>query len=105
MLFILVAQFNAVRPPLITVLTIPLAIIGVVFGLLATQKPFGFIVVLGVLSLVGMLVKNVIVLLEQIRENEALGMDGYLAIREAAVSRLRRGSTPKMNSLSRKRSP
>ena len=89
MLFILVAQFNAVRPPTITVLTIPLAIIGVVFGLLLTQKPFGFIVVLGVLSLVGMVVKNVIVLLEQIRENEAQGMDGYLAIREAAVSRLR----------------
>ncbi len=89
MLFVLVAQFNAVRPPLITMLTVPLAIIGVVAGLLLTQKPFGFIVLLGVLSLIGMIIKNVIVLLEQIRENEAEGMDGYLAIREAAVSRLR----------------
>ena len=89
MIFVLVAQFNAVRPPLVSILTVPLAIIGVVFGLLVTQKPFGFIVLLGVLSLMGMIIKNVIVLLEQIRENKAGGMDPYLSVREAAVSRLR----------------
>ncbi len=88
-LFVLVAQFNALRPPLVVLFTVPLAIIGVTLGLLGTGVPFGFIVLLGVLSLAGMMIKNVIVLLEEIRENESAGMDPFLAIREAAVSRLR----------------
>jgi multidrug efflux pump subunit AcrB len=89
MLFIMVALFNSFREPLIIILTVPLAIIGVTVGLLVTGFPFGFIALLGVLSLSGMMIKNVIVLLDEIKGNKAQGMDEYDAIVKAAMSRLR----------------
>ncbi len=89
MLFIMVALFNSFREPLIIVLTVPLAIIGVTVGLLVTGFPFGFIALLGVLSLSGMMIKNVIVLLDEIRGNKGEGMDEHEAIVRAALSRLR----------------
>ncbi len=75
MLFVMVMLFNAVREPLIIILTIPLGVIGVVLGLLVTGFPFGFIALLGILSLGGMMIKNVIVLLDEIRANRAGGRD------------------------------
>ena len=89
MLFIMVALFNSFKEPLIIILTIPLAIIGVTVGLLTTGFPFGFIALLGVLSLSGMMIKNVIVLLDEIRGNKSQGMDPHDAIVMAAQSRLR----------------
>ncbi len=89
MLFIMVALFNSFKEPAIIILTVPLAIIGVTVGLLATGVPFGFIALLGVLSLAGMMIKNVIVLLDEIRGNKAQGMDEHEAIVRAALSRLR----------------
>jgi multidrug efflux pump subunit AcrB len=89
MLFIMVALFNSFREPLIIILTVPLAIIGVTVGLLVTGFPFGFIALLGVLSLAGMMIKNVIVLLDEIRGNRRQGMDPYDAVVKAALSRLR----------------
>ena len=88
-LFIMVALFNSFREPLIIILTIPLAIIGVTVGLLLTGFPFGFIALLGVLSLAGMMIKNVIVLLDEIRGNKNQGMEEYDAVVMAALSRLR----------------
>ncbi|MEE8042762.1 MAG: efflux RND transporter permease subunit, partial [Pseudomonadales bacterium] len=63
MILIVVALFNAVREPLIIWLTVPLSIIGVTLGLLTFSQPFGFMALLGLMSLTGMLIKNAIVLM------------------------------------------
>ena len=86
---IIVALFNAYRPPLVIVLTIPFAAIGIIFGLLATNTPFGFLALLGAMSLAGMMIKNAIVLLDEINIVRASGKEPYDAVIEAALSRLR----------------
>jgi multidrug efflux pump subunit AcrB len=88
-LFIIVALFNAFRPPLIIILTIPFAAIGITAGLLGTGTPFGFLALLGAMSLAGMMIKNAIVLLDEIRLNVAAGKDPYQSVVDSAVSRLR----------------
>jgi len=88
-IIILVIQFNSLRQPLIILLTVPLAIIGVTVGLLGASQPFSFMALLGVLSLVGMLIKNSIVLIDQIDLEIAEGKDHYLAILDSSVSRMR----------------
>ncbi|GBC63636.1 AcrB/AcrD/AcrF family protein [Desulfonema ishimotonii] len=89
MSFIIVALFNAFKPPLIIAFTIPFAAIGIVAGLLGTGTPFGFMALLGAMSLVGMMIKNAIVLLDEVNLNLAAGKSDYVAITDAAVSRLR----------------
>ncbi len=89
MAVIIVALFNAFRPPLVIILTIPFALIGITFGLLGTGTPFGFMALLGAMSLAGMMIKNAIVLLDEINANRALGLNRYDAVMEAGVSRLR----------------
>jgi multidrug efflux pump subunit AcrB len=86
---IVVALFNAYRPPLIILFTIPFAAIGVTVGLLATGQPFGFVALLGAMSLIGMMVKNAIVLLDQVSLEKAAGKSDYQAMIDAAISRLR----------------
>jgi multidrug efflux pump subunit AcrB len=88
-LFIIVALFNAMRPPLIIILTIPFVMIGITAGLLATGAAFGFVALLGAMSLVGMMIKNAIVLLDQIDTELAAGKAPYPAIVDSALSRLR----------------
>ena len=89
MLFTTVALFNAFRPLLIIFLTIPFAAIGVTAGLLFTQTAFGFVALLGAMSLSGMMIKNAIVLLDEINLNLKDGMDRYQAVIVGAQSRLR----------------
>ena len=89
MITILVVLFNAYRPPLIILLAIPFVMIGITGGLLITRVPFGFIALLGAMSLSGMMIKNAVVLLDQVNLNLAEGMRPYNAVAEAAVSRLR----------------
>ncbi len=84
-----VALFNTLRQPLIIAMVLPLAMIGVTLGLLATSQPFGFMALLGTLSLSGMLIKNVVVLLDRIDSNLASGEDPYQGLVNASVSRLR----------------
>ena len=87
---LLVSQFNSIRRPLIILATIPLSIIGVVFGLLVADSYFGFMTLLGVISLAGIVINNAIVLLDRIRieiEDNELSPDK--AIVEAAQQRLR----------------
>ena len=86
---IIVGLFNAYRPPLIIVCVIPFALIGVTVGLLLTGQPFGFVALLGAMSLIGMMTKNAIVLLDEINHNLAMDMNPYDAVVEAAVARLR----------------
>lgn len=89
MVLIVVLQFNSVRLPLIIWLTVPLAIIGMTAGLLFSNTPFGFMALLGALSLVGMLAKNSIVLVDEINSQITEGKEQFQAILDAAVSRLR----------------
>ena len=67
---------------------VPLAIIGVTLGLLVTNQPFGFMSLLGLLSLTGMLIKNAIVLIDQIGIESESGKGAYEAIVDSGVSRL-----------------
>ncbi|RTZ15607.1 efflux RND transporter permease subunit [Vibrio aquaticus] len=89
MFLVTVFLFNSVKEPLIVWLTVPLAIIGVTTGLLALNTPFGFMALLGFLSLSGMLLKNGIVLLDQIEIEMKTGKDPYVAVVDAALSRVR----------------
>ena len=87
---LLIAQFNSLRRPLIILLTIPLALIGVVVGLLLARSYFGFMTLLGVISLAGIVINNAIVLIDRIRiEQDENGRPPYQAIIEAAQQRLR----------------
>ena len=88
-LLIIVALFNALRPPLVIMLTIPFAMIGITAGLLIVDTPFGFVALLGAMSLAGMMIKNSIVLLDQVNLNIDAGQTRYQAVVDAAVSRLR----------------
>ena len=81
--------FGKVRQPLIIWLTVPLAAIGITAGLLAFNGAFDFMSLLGALSLVGLLIKNAIVLLEEIDQQIEGGKASYTAILDAGVSRLR----------------
>ncbi|MEZ8140743.1 multidrug transporter AcrB [Enterovibrio norvegicus FF-33] len=89
MFLITVFLFNSVKDSLIVWLTVPLAIIGVTTGLLVLNTPFGFMALLGFLSLSGMLIKNGIVLIDQINTEMESGKEPYTAIVDASVSRVR----------------
>ncbi|MCG9633197.1 efflux RND transporter permease subunit [Vibrio sp. Isolate30] len=89
MFLITVFLFNSVKEPLIVWLTVPLALIGVTTGLLVLNTPFGFMALLGFLSLSGMLLKNGIVLLDQIDIEMKSGKEPYIAVVDAALSRVR----------------
>ncbi|MBT8360900.1 MAG: efflux RND transporter permease subunit, partial [Deltaproteobacteria bacterium] len=88
MILVVIFLFNAFRQPLIIWLTVPLSIIGVTAGLLLLNQPFGFMSLLGLMSLSGMLIKNAIVLIDQIDLNIKQGMPGLEAIIESGVSRM-----------------
>ncbi len=81
--------FNALRQPLIIWLLVPMSVNGVVIGLLGTGLPFSFTALLGLLSLSGMLIKNGIVLVEEIDLVRAEGLALKEAIVAASTSRLR----------------
>ncbi|MCF2947385.1 efflux RND transporter permease subunit [Paraglaciecola aquimarina] len=89
MFLISVLLFGRVRQPLIIWLIVPMAIVGVVAGLLTADMPFGFMSLLGFLSLFGMLIKNAIVLLEEIDLQINEGKPPLQGLIEASVSRLR----------------
>jgi multidrug efflux pump subunit AcrB len=88
MVFIVIALFNSLRKTAIIWLCVPLALIGVSLGLLVTSQPFGFMALLGLLSLIGMLIKNAIVLIDQIGIESASGKSTYQAIVDSGVTRL-----------------
>jgi multidrug efflux pump subunit AcrB len=89
MAFIVVALFNAFRPPIIIAVTIPFAMIGITAGLLGSGAAFGFVALLGAMSLAGMMIKNAIVLLDQINIELEEGKNPYDAIMISGLSRLR----------------
>ena len=64
---LLVVQFNSIRRPFIILMTIPLGVIGVIIGLLVMHSYFGFMTLLGIISLAGVVINNAIVLIDRIR--------------------------------------
>lgn len=89
MVLISVLLFNAIKQPVIIWLLVPMSVNGVAVGLLGTGLPFTFTALLGLLSLSGMLIKNGIVLVEEIDLVKAEGVELREAIVTACVSRLR----------------
>ena len=89
MVLISILLFNALRQPLIIWMLVPMSVNGVVIALLGTDMPFTFTALLGLLSLSGMLIKNGIVLVEEIDLVRAEGVPLREAIVTASTSRLR----------------
>ncbi len=88
-LLLLVGQFNSIRKAGITLMTIPLGMIGVILGLLAVNSFFGFMTLLGIVSLAGIVINNAIVLLERIQIELDNGLEHMQAILSAAQQRAR----------------
>jgi len=88
-LICLVGQFNSLRKPIVVLLTVPLAFTGVAIGLLVGNGFNSFMALLGILSLVGIVVNNAIVMLEQIDIEQKAGRTPYDAIVQACLARMR----------------
>lgn len=86
---LLVFQFNSIRRTAIVLLTIPLGLVGVVVGLLVVQSYFGFMTLLGIIALAGIIVNSAVVLLDRIRIEIANGVDPTRAVVEASQKRFR----------------
>jgi multidrug efflux pump subunit AcrB len=86
---LLIWQFNSIRRPLIILLTIPLSFIGAVAGLIIMGAPFGFMAILGLFSLAGIIINNGIVLIDRIEEERTTGLDIRRALEAACLARLR----------------
>jgi multidrug efflux pump subunit AcrB len=84
-----VLLFNSLRRSLVIWLTVPLAMIGVSVGLLSMNLPLTFPAILGMLALTGMVLKNGIVLIDQVMVELVAGRDIYNAVRDSAISRMR----------------
>lgn len=89
MFIVTIFLFGSVKKSLVIWFTVPLSIIGVSVGLLGSNMPFSFTAFLGLLSLSGMILKNGIVLLDQINLELTEGREPYEAIIHSAVSRVR----------------
>ncbi len=88
MVLVVICLFNAIRQPAIIFLCVPLALIGVTAGLLSSGQPFGFMAILGFLSLSGMLIKNAIVLIDEINLQISEGKNKLEAVIDSGASRL-----------------
>ncbi|KPH06411.1 efflux RND transporter permease subunit [Rhizobium acidisoli] len=89
MLIVIVLQVRSLSTMTMVMLTGPLGLAGAVPVLLLFDKPFGFNAILGLIGLAGILMRNTLILTEQIKENKAAGLDDYHAVIEATVQRTR----------------
>ncbi|MBR6202372.1 MAG: efflux RND transporter permease subunit [Bacteroidaceae bacterium] len=89
MILILVMLFKDYKKPAIIFCCIPLVIIGVIPVVMLTGKPFGFVAIVGVLGLIGMMIKNGIVLMDEINLEIEQGIEPHLALVQSSKSRLR----------------
>jgi len=88
-LTILMLQLQSFSKVFMVLLTAPLGLIGVVAALLLFQAPLGFVAILGVTALCGMIMRNSVILVDQVREEMELGLDPWNAVLEAAIHRTR----------------
>jgi multidrug efflux pump subunit AcrB len=85
----LILLFNDFRKPVIVLMCIPMAFIGIVPGMILAGQPFTFMAIIGSFGLMGMIVKNAIVLLDELEKRIAEGAERYHAIIDATISRTR----------------
>jgi multidrug efflux pump subunit AcrB len=85
----MVLQFNSVVKSVVVMLTVPLGLIGAFFGLAVTRSPLGFVALLGMVSLAGVIVSHIIVLSDFIEQARAQGMPLKQALVKAGLARLR----------------
>jgi multidrug efflux pump subunit AcrB len=85
----MVVQFNSVMKSLVVMLTVPLGLAGAFAGLALTQRSFGFMALLGIVSLAGVIVSHIIVLSDFIEEARAAGVELKQALLQAGLVRLR----------------
>jgi multidrug efflux pump subunit AcrB len=88
-LLVLVLQTRSLAATTIVFLTAPLGLVGIVPALLLLHQPFGFNAILGLIGLSGILMRNTLILIGQIRTNLTQGLDPYHAVVEATVQRAR----------------
>ncbi len=86
---LLMVQLRSFPRTLLVLLTAPLGLIGVVLFLLVTRTPFGFVAMLGTIALAGMIMRNSVILVDQIEQDIAAGHDRWHAIIDATVRRFR----------------
>ncbi len=86
---LLMLQLRKFSLTAMVLLTAPLGIVGVAAALLASGRPFGFVAMLGAIALWGMIMRNTVILVEQIRQDIEAGTDRWIAVRESAVRRFR----------------
>lgn len=89
MLSLLIFQLKSFARLFIVLSLVPLGLIGVVGALLAAGKPLGFVAILGILALIGMIAKNAVILIDQIEAERAAGKTVWDAVVEASLSRFR----------------
>lgn len=88
-LIIIILQVRSIAAMIMVFLTSPLGLIGVVPTLILFQQPFGINALVGLIALSGILMRNTLILIGQIRQNEAAGLDPFRAVVEATVQRAR----------------
>lgn len=89
MIIIVIGLFNNFKQPIIIFLLMPLAFIGVIMGFLVTGAYFGFFSIVGTLGLMGMMIKNAVVLLDEINIQVTAGKEQLAAILDSTISRVR----------------
>jgi multidrug efflux pump subunit AcrB len=89
MIIIIIGLFNNLKQPLIIFTVVPFAFVGVVLGLVSTGTYLTFLGIIGALGLIGMMIKNAVVLLDEINHNLKDGKNRLQATIDAAMSRLR----------------
>jgi multidrug efflux pump subunit AcrB len=89
MLAVLMLQLQSFSRLALVIATAPLGVVGAAFGLLATNAPFGFVALLGLIALAGMIMRNTVILVQQIDEELGNGATPYDAVVEATVRRSR----------------
>ena len=89
MLIVLMIQLQSFQRLFLVLSVAPLGLIGIVIALLSTGAPMGFVAILGIIALAGMIIRNSVILIDQIEHNRAAGMHAWQAVVEAADHRLR----------------
>jgi multidrug efflux pump len=88
-LSLLMIQLKSISRTIMVLITAPLGIIGVALALLVFHQPFGFVAMLGTIALGGMIMRNTVILVDQIRQDLAAGLPPWDAIRESTLRRFR----------------
>jgi multidrug efflux pump len=86
---LLMLQLQSFSLAAIVLITAPFGVVGVALGLLSFKMPFGFVAMLGMIALMGIIMRNTILLIDQIKQDLAVGVEPWIAAREAAVRRFR----------------